>query len=224
MKILFLCLSLIVGNISFASPRYENITTKTEEVAITFDACDGKVDQRILEFIKEEKIPITLFVTAKWMNKNNEAIEFIKNNKNLFKIENHGFNHLEAVEEEKGAYNLHTVKNEKGLSHEVIDNQLKIEEIFGVHSKYYRTAGALYDIASLNWLAQKGFKIGGYTIAADEGAKASKEKIVKNLAKVKKTDVILMHINHPKSHIYEGFKEGFYLMKSKGLKFEFLKD
>lgn len=212
--------------IGISSPvfAFENITTKTQNVAITFDACDGKTDQRILNFIKEEKIPVTLFVTAKWMNKNTEAIEFIKNNASLFKIENHGFNHLEAVESENGAYHLPTVKTEAGLIHEVLDDQAKIEKVFNVKPTYYRTAGALYDKESLKWLANQGFKIGGYTIAADEGAKASEEEIVKNLSKVKKTDVILMHINHPDSHVYEGFRKGFQIMRAKGLTFEFLKD
>lgn len=214
-------ISLVLVSPVFA---YENIITRTDNVAITFDACDGKTDQRILDFIKLEKIPVTLFVTAKWMNKNPKAIEFIKSNASLFKIENHGFNHLEAVESEKGAYNLPTVKNEAGLVHEVLDDQVKIGKVFNVKPTYYRTAGALYDKESLKWLSHQNFKIAGYTIAADEGAKASEEEIVKNLSKVKKTDVILMHINHPDSHVYEGFRKGFQIMRAKGLTFEFLKD
>lgn len=213
------------ANFVYAKPiEYENVVTRTENVALTFDACDGKTDMRILSFIKEKQIPITLFVTAKWMDKNKEAIEFIKNNSHLFKIENHGFNHVEAVESNEGAYHLPTVKNEEGLRHEVLDNSDKIFKVFEVKANYYRTAGALYDQASLKWLEKQNIKVGGYTVAADEGAKASKERIVKNLSKVRKTDVVLMHINHPNSQVYEGFKEGFEIMQAKGLKFEFLKD
>lgn len=203
---------------------YENIVTRTQNVALTFDACDGKTDMRILNLIKEKQIPITLFVTAKWIDKNPEAIDFIKNNRQLFKIENHGFSHLEAVLSNEGAYHLKTVKNEEGLKHEVLDNREKIEKTFGVKSTYYRTAGALYDQSALKWLERENIKVGGYTVAADEGAKASKERIVKNLSKVRATDVVLMHINHPYSQVYEGFKEGLPIMQAKGLTFEFLKD
>lgn len=203
---------------------YENIVTHSEGVAITFDACDGKTDFRILELIKEKQIPVTLFVTTKWINKNPEAINFIKENNKLFKIENHGTDHLEAVLNEKGAYGLETVKTIHGLEHEVLDNQETIKKVFKEDAHYYRTAGALYDYMSLNWLKEQGIKVGGYTIAADEGAKASKEEIIKNLTKVKNGDVVLMHINHPHSHVYEGFKEGLEIIEKKQLKLEFLKD
>lgn len=204
--------------------NYKNITTYTEKVALTFDACDGKTDMRILELIKEEKIPVTLFITGKWINKNPQAINFIKENKLLFKIENHGLNHVEAIESEKGAYGLPTVQNEVGLSHEVLDNSQIIENIFSIKPNYYRTAGALYDNNSLKWLKDRNIKVGGYTIAADEGAKASKKRIVHNLSLVKNGDVVLMHINHPSSQVYEGFKAGLEIMKKKNIQFEFLKD
>lgn len=203
---------------------YENVQTHTENVALTFDACDGTTDKRILELIKEEKIPVTLFVTGKWMDKNPEAIAFIKSNMEYFKIENHGLSHKEAVESDIGAYHLPTVKDEKGLSEEVLKNEEKIEKIFAVKPSYYRTAGALYDEKSLEWIKAHNFKIGGYTVAADEGATASTQKIVKNLSQVKPGDVVVMHINHPASHVYEGFKEGLKVMQEKHMKFEFLKD
>ena len=219
-----LLIAIVLNALIYPTWAYENIKTQTDNVALTFDACDGKTDTRILELIKEQKIPVTLFVTGKWIDKNPEAIAFIKENNQYFKIENHGLNHLEAVESESGAYHLATVKNEQGLSKEVLDNKRKIESIFGVKSIYYRTAGALYDEKSLQWIKEQNLKIGGYTIAADEGAKASKEKIVTNLSKVKNGDVVLMHINHPNSQVYEGFKEGLKIMQKKNLKFEFLKD
>lgn len=226
-KIIVTMLLSSVFNYAFcheSMKNYTNITTHTDNVALTFDACDGKTDMRILELIKQEKIPVTLFVTGKWLDKNVEAVNFIKDNQNFFKIENHGLNHLQAVESENGAYHLPTVKNETGLSHEVLDNSKKIMDVFLVTPHYYRTAGALYDRDCLEWLKNKSIKIGGYTIAADEGAKASKDRIVSNLSKVKNGDVVLMHINHPNSEVYEGFKKGLVIMKSHNLQFEFLKD
>lgn len=224
MKVKFFIMGIMMFMQSISVFAYENIVTHSEGVAITFDACDGKTDFRILELIKEKQIPVTLFVTTKWMNKNSEAIAFIKENSKLFKIENHGTNHLEAVLNEKGAYGLETVKTIHGLEHEVLDNKEIIKKVFKQDANYYRTAGALYDYMSLNWLKEQGIKVGGYTIAADEGAKASKEEIIKNLAKVKNGDVVLMHINHPNSHVYEGFKAGIEIIENKKLKLEFLKD
>lgn len=224
MKVKNLAIGFIIFIQSISVFAYENIVTHSNSVAITFDACDGKTDFRILELIKEKKIPVTLFVTTKWINKNPEAIDFIIKNSKLFKIENHGTDHLEAILNKKGLYGLSTVKNIKGLEHEVLNNRETIKNVFKQDSNYYRTAGALYDDMSLNWLREQGIKVGGYTIAADEGAKASKEKIIKNLTKVKNGDVILMHINHPSSQVYDGFKEGLIVMQEKNIQFEFLKD
>jgi peptidoglycan/xylan/chitin deacetylase (PgdA/CDA1 family) len=203
---------------------FENIKTvqKDNSVALTFDACGGTVDFRILNFIKENKIPVTLFVTGIWLDKNPNAIAFIKENKEFFNIENHGLQHKEAIENDIGVYNLATVKNEAGLNKEVEQEALKIEEVFGIKSKWYRTAGAMYDLKSKNWLLNNKWKIGGYTIAADEGATASREKIIQNLKRVKSGDVILMHINKPNSHVYDGFVQGYIEMKKNNIKFKFL--
>lgn len=223
MKKLFLISLLIMQNVLALPGKFENVKSHAETVAITFDACDGQTDMRILELVKEERIPITLFLTGKWIEKNPNAVTFIKENKEYFKVENHGLNHLEAIENINGVYHLKTVKDEKGLEKEVIDNQRKIQQVFGVNADIYRTAGAVYDESSVRWIHEHSIEIGGYTIAADEGAKASKEEIIKNLSKVKNGDVILMHVNHPKSEVYEGFKDGLKVMQGKGLKFEFLK-
>ena len=36
-------------------------------IALTFDACMGKVDDRILSVLVSERIPATIFVTAGWL-------------------------------------------------------------------------------------------------------------------------------------------------------------
>ena len=36
-------------------------------VALTFDACDGHVDRRILDALEAGNIPATIFVSGKWL-------------------------------------------------------------------------------------------------------------------------------------------------------------
>ena len=67
-------------------------------VAITLDACMGKTDFRILDTLVTEKIPATIFVTARWLRNNPQALAIMLDHPDLFELENHGENHIPAVD------------------------------------------------------------------------------------------------------------------------------
>lgn len=67
-------------------------------VAITLDACMGKTDFRILNTLVQEKIPATIFVTARWLKHNSDALAILMAHPDLFELENHGENHIPAVD------------------------------------------------------------------------------------------------------------------------------
>jgi peptidoglycan/xylan/chitin deacetylase (PgdA/CDA1 family) len=230
MKLIILILPILITFSFPSSSAYAKqndlINIKTIEpnntIALTLDACGGTTDWEILNFLKEEKIHTTIFVTKKWIEHNPQTIVFLNENKSLFKIENHGANHKEAIYSTIGTYHLPTVINEQGLEKEVNDGDRAIKDNFHITPTWYRDAGALYDHNSLTWLNQNHWNIGGYTIAGDEGATASKNKIIKLLLNAKPGDVILMHMNKPKGYSYEGMKVALPILLSKGLKFEWL--
>jgi peptidoglycan/xylan/chitin deacetylase (PgdA/CDA1 family) len=219
-KVLLLLLSL---HTAFGA-EYINVATHmpTNKIALTLDACGGATDQRILDYVVRNKIPTTIFVTSAWMKKNPQAINYMKDNAQYFQIENHGYAHKEAIQNKKGMYGLPTVNTQEGLAFEVETAAGDIHDHFGVTPTWYRTAGAMYDEPSLLWLTKHGWSIGGYTIAADAGATASKNTIVKNLSNAKGGDVILIHMNKPNSHVYAGLEKGLPLLKKKGFIFSFL--
>lgn len=193
-------------------------------IALTLDACGGATDWKILHYLVENKIPATIFVTKKWIDGNQEAVTYLKENKNIFKIENHGEEHKEAVFKEYGAYHLKGIVNQEGLTKEVEEGAKAIEKNFGVKPTWYRDAGALYDQASLTWLKDNQWKVGGYTIAGDEGATASTSRIIQIMSKVKTNDVILMHMNKPHGHTYEGLVNTIPTLLNKGYQFKWLED
>ena len=43
-------------------------------VALTLDACTGHADDRILSALVENRIPATVFVTARWLKRNGAAL------------------------------------------------------------------------------------------------------------------------------------------------------
>src|SRR4051812_28718873 len=66
-------------------------------VALTFDACMGDTDHRILDTLVDQAIPATIFATHRWLRKNTEAIATLLAHPDLFEIENHGDMHLPAI-------------------------------------------------------------------------------------------------------------------------------
>ena len=216
--------SIAHAQISPAHNHYINVVTANthNHVAITLDACGGQTDMRMLYLLKEKNILATIFVTSKWLSTNPQAISFIKSYPELFRVENHGQNHLSAVQGNTGPYHLPSVHTLAGLEKEVLSAEADIFARFGRHSSWYRTAGALYDEKSISWLESHNFHVAGYTVAADEGATASKPRIMEHMKKVSSDGVILMHLNKPRSQSYEGLKAGLEYLSSKNYTFGFL--
>ena len=75
-------------------------------VALTFDACMGKIDMRILDVLVREKIPATIFVTARWLRKNPQASAVLLAHPGQFDIENHGAMHVPAVDYPASVYGI----------------------------------------------------------------------------------------------------------------------
>src|SRR5512144_442387 len=66
-------------------------------VALTLDACTGKFDYDLIEFLIVNRIPATIFATKKWLDENPFGVSIIKNHLSLFDVEDHGENHIPAV-------------------------------------------------------------------------------------------------------------------------------
>jgi peptidoglycan/xylan/chitin deacetylase (PgdA/CDA1 family) len=43
-------------------------------VALTFDACMGKTDRRILSTLIDNRVPATIFVTSRWLKRNKDVL------------------------------------------------------------------------------------------------------------------------------------------------------
>src|SRR5690606_18427397 len=94
------CLVALASGPVFASSRLVEPTLKMRpkisgvtRVAITLDACMGKTDFRILDTLVNERIPATVFVTARWIRHNRDALAIMLSHPDLFEIENHGQDH-----------------------------------------------------------------------------------------------------------------------------------
>jgi peptidoglycan/xylan/chitin deacetylase (PgdA/CDA1 family) len=186
-----------------------------KRIALTLDACTGKYDDDLIEFLIRNRIPATIFATKKWLDHNPFGLSVIKAHLDLFDIEDHGANHIPAV---IGAgRKVYGIPGEPDLIHlrrEVLVGARAIQEATGVTPHWYRDATAEYDPQAIQEIEKLGYKIAGFSVNADSGATAKKIAIEKRLEHVKSGDVIIAHMNKPASDTAEGLSVGLaYLLK-----------
>lgn len=201
-KLILTFLTALFATSVFAKVAIIEPKTHTDNgIAITVDMCDGKTDEELLNVLIKTNTKATLFVTSKWITKNKDAINIINSHPELFRVENHGYRHLAALIDTKSTYKLKAVKNEEDLNEEIFKANEDIIHSFPNLNKpsYYRTAGAQYDSRTESIIKSSDYKIGGYTIAADGGAKYPSKVTLLKLFSAKEGDVILIHGNHPES-------------------------
>ncbi len=180
-----------------------------KEVALTLDACGGKYDADLINFLIEKQIPATLFATKRWLDKNPQAIAVIKAHPDLFDVENHGARHIPAViGKDKTVYGIPAEPDIAHLRREVQDGAHAVEKATGIAPRWYRGATGEYDAQAIREIEKLGYKIAGFSVNADNGATLKKRTIEKRLSHVKAGDVIIAHMNKPDSDSAEGLAAG----------------
>jgi peptidoglycan/xylan/chitin deacetylase (PgdA/CDA1 family) len=188
--------------------------------ALTLDACSGSFDSRMIDFLVAHKIPATLFVTKRWLDKNASAVEQIKSHPELFEIEDHGARHVPAViGKDRSVFGIAGNPDIEHLRREVVDGAEAIEKTSGTKPKWYRGATAMYDPAAMAEIKKMGYRIAGFSVNADDGATLSKSGIIARLKAVKPGDIIIAHMNKPKSASAAGLTEGLSWLTAKGFRF-----
>jgi peptidoglycan/xylan/chitin deacetylase (PgdA/CDA1 family) len=189
-------------------------------VALTLDACSGHYDARLIDFLVQSRIPATLFVTKRWLDRNPQALETLMAHLDLFEMEDHGERHVPAViGEGRSVYGIPGQPDLLHLRQEVRNGAKAVERATGIAPHWYRAATGVYDEAALVEIRKLGFKVAGFSINADSGATLSKASILKRLRKTQGGDVIIAHMNKPDSDTAQGLSEGLPEMLRRGLVF-----
>ena len=193
-------------------------------VALTFDACMGKVDERVLQSLIDNHIRATIFVTARWLKYNPQAVSVLKAHPDLFEIENHGARHVPAVDVPMTIFGLAAAGSPQAVQVEVEDGAKAISRIFGTHPRWFRGATGKYTVRSEKQIQDMNYKIAGYSVLGDGGAEFSKSRAAATFANAKNGDVIVAHINQPNRSAGAGVVEGILQLKAKGFIFLRLED
>lgn len=224
----FIVFLLILAPLSVEAERHpieihDQLVAQSESdmrVALTLDACSGKYDDDLINFLIHYRIPATIFATKKWLDRNPFGLSVIKANLDLFDVEDHGANHIPAIiGAGRKVYGIHGESDVIHLRREIIEGARAIEEATGVAPHWYRSAAAEYDPQAIVEIGKLGYRIAGFSVNADVGATLKQAAIEQKLKHVKGGDVIIAHMNKPASDSAEGLAVGLTYLLRKGFIF-----
>ena len=193
-------------------------------VALTFDACSGKTDPRILGVLVTNRIPATIFATARWLRHNPDAVAVLKANADLFEVENHGAQHIPAVDKPATVYGIPAAGSPEAVAAEVKGGADALVAAGFPAPRWFRGATARYDRAAMDDIGRMGLRVAGYSLNGDDGATASAATAEKRLAAARDGAVVIAHINQPDRPAGEGIARGILALKARGVTFVRLED
>jgi peptidoglycan/xylan/chitin deacetylase (PgdA/CDA1 family) len=194
-------------------------------VALTLDACSGTFDADLVRFLIERRIPATIFATRRWLDRNPEGVALLTRHADLFEIEDHGANHVPAViGAGRRVYGIAGNPDVEHLRDEVSGGARAIERATGSKPGWYRGATALYDPQAIGDIEAMGYRIAGFSLNADAGATLSAAEIFARVRAARDGDILIAHMNRPRSDTAEGLAEGLSELQSRGFRFVLLRD
>jgi len=206
--------------------RYLDLPASQKTAALTLDACgsnhDG-YDKALIDFLIAEKIPATLFLNLRWIEKNPYLFDALSRNP-LFDIQNHGQRHLPASVNGKSIYNLPGTTSVSDLIQEVDGCSREIRTRTGVMPNYYRSGTAYYDEVAVEVINAMGLRVAGFSVLGDAGCSYSAAQVKEAVSQAQPNDIIIAHMNHPEKQTAEGLIPALKALRAKGLRFVTLRN
>ena len=213
----------------FVKGVVRNINTRNKIIAFTFDACGGKngngYDKELIDFLQNEKVPATVFVSGKWIDANFKA--FLDLSKDtLFEIDNHGLNHKPCSTDGKSAYGIKGTSDIGEAFDEMEANALKIEAITKYKPHYYRSATAFIDETCVTMAAKTGITVVSYGVLSGDGVAFASDSVIEDnvIRKIKPGAIVIMHLNHPEWNTCEAMRKIIPRLRQMGYIFKRLND
>ena len=192
-------------------------------LALTFDACGGGVkgcgyDEELIELLRKEGIPATLFINARWIRANPETFASLAADP-LFDIANHGLDHRPLSVNGREAYGIKGTESPAEAAREVEDGARAIEAASGKRPLFFRSGTNHYDEVAVRIARELGHRVVGCSVNGDAGATYSAARVAKALMSALPGDIVLMHMNRPEGQTAEGLAAALGSLKEKGFTF-----
>jgi len=169
----------------------------SHKIAITFDACPttlpDEYDDKVIDVLLREKTPATLFLSGRWVEKNQEQSKFLAAQPQ-FEIGNHAYWHPHLLE-----------KDDERILRELKRTQTIIKKTTGKTPRYFRPPFGEVDERVAAIAQGAGLSTIQYDIASgDPDAGLSPQKIIRGvLSDAKGGSIIVFHMNRKGVHTAE---------------------
>jgi peptidoglycan/xylan/chitin deacetylase (PgdA/CDA1 family) len=190
----------------------EEIATGEKKIAFTFDACGSEggfgFDKELSEFLRNNKIPATLFVSGKWIDSN--FVSFTELSRDtLFEIGNHGLNHMPCSVCGESAYGKIGTSDVGNAFDEIEANARKIEFITKQRPRFYRSATNFTDDVCVAIAGELAITVISYKVLSGDAVAFTPASVIEaNVLKgIKPGAIVLMHFNHPDWNTYEAMQK-----------------
>jgi peptidoglycan/xylan/chitin deacetylase (PgdA/CDA1 family) len=182
----------------------------SKKIALTFDACptgrDDEYDERVIEVLIREKVPATLFMSGRWVEKNGGRAKSLAD-QSQFEIANHAFWHLHMLE-----------KDDERIVRELKRTQAIIRKVTGKRPKYFRPPFGEVDERLAKLAFQAGLVTVQYDIASgDPDPGLSAKRIVRAVVnEAKGGSIVVFHMNKNGLRTAEALSEIIKGLREKG--------
>ncbi len=182
----------------------------SRKIALTFDACPtgrpDEYDEKVIEVLLREKVPATLFLSGRWVEKNPDRAKFLASQPQ-FEIAAHSYYHPHMTEKDD-ARDLRELRN----------TQTVIKKVTGKTPRYFRPPYGEVDERVVDLASQCSLSTVQYDIASgDPDPRLSAERIARVLLHdARGGSIIVFHMNKNGVHTAEALPVIIDGLRSKG--------
>lgn len=198
------------------------VSAKEPSIALTFDACGGPggdgYDAALIDFLRRERVPATLFVTSRWIAARRAAAASLAADP-LFEIENHGSAHRPCSVTGRSAYDIRGTRNAGDAVDEIQRGARAIFDLTGRAPRFYRPGTAYFDDVCLDIAGALGEAAAGFAVNGDGGTGYTRRQVKEALLKAPNGAIVLLHMNHPSGETAEGVMDAVPLLRDRGVRF-----
>lgn len=210
---LILSVNISASSIYYLPPGNEKI------VAFTFDACETKTpsyfDKKMLSFITKNEIPVTIFLSGKFIERNRAEIKQLSL-KPFISFQNHSYMHHMHMEQLSDEAFIDDIEKTSAL----------IESITDKKPLFFRFPGGNYDNRTLKLVEKLGYKSVFWSFESGDPSKHVSASNLLDTVKnhVRNGSILIFHINGRGWHTAEALPDIVEYLKSEHYRFVKLED
>lgn len=190
-------------------------------VALTFDACGGPggdgYDAELIALLQRERVPATLFLTARWIGANAEAARALAAEP-LFELQNHGAQHRPCTVTGRQAFGIAGPEDDAAARAEIVGGREAIAELTGKAARFYRPGTGYFEPACVELVRELGALPMGFSVAGDAGGSFTRARMARTIGEAPSGAIVLLHMNQPERDIAEAVEDALPRLRERGVK------